>query len=240
MGYDYVPGNLAGALALREAGANARARRRRLLRQRRSATASSAAARARRRSGMIAEPSYALRDGRLRSERAAKRRSRVRPRPPPAGDLDRRQRAVRAAARAPRTARRRRLAGLVRPGVAAAAAHLGRRGSCDEGARRPRRDRRARPRGSSTARRAAPTPRRARAARSHAVAIASDASGAALATVRLEGVSPYDFTAEMLAWAALRAADGGLTGSGALGPVDAFGLDALEGGVAQAGISRVA
>jgi hypothetical protein len=43
----------------------------------------------------------------------------------------------------------------------------------------------------------------------------------------------------MLAWAALRAAGGGLHGTGALGPVDGFGLDALEQGVAQAGLARV-
>ena len=44
----------------------------------------------------------------------------------------------------------------------------------------------------------------------------------------------------MLAWAAMRAADGGLRGSGALGPVDGFGLDELERGVAEAGIARAA
>lgn len=72
------------------------------------------------------------------------------------------------------------------------------------------------------------------------VAIASDAGGAALATVRIEGASPYDFTADMLALAAIRAADGGLRGSGALGPVDGFGLDELEHDVAGAGIARTA
>jgi short subunit dehydrogenase-like uncharacterized protein len=74
-------------------------------------------------------------------------------------------------------------------------------------------------------------------ARSRVVAIASTASGKPLASVRLEGVSPYDFTAEMLAWAALRAAGGGLP-AGALGPVEGYGLDELERGVAQAGIER--
>jgi len=77
-------------------------------------------------------------------------------------------------------------------------------------------------------------------ARSHVVAVASDATGATLATVRIEGASPYDFTAEMLAWGAMRAAEGGLTGAGALGPVDGFGLDELEPGVASAGIARSA
>ena len=75
-------------------------------------------------------------------------------------------------------------------------------------------------------------------ARSHILAIASDADGAQLARVKLEGDNPYDFTGAMLAWAATSAAGGALLGSGALGPVDGFGLDALEDGVAQAGIAR--
>jgi short subunit dehydrogenase-like uncharacterized protein len=75
-------------------------------------------------------------------------------------------------------------------------------------------------------------------ARSRIVAIASDAAGAPLATVRLKGINPYDITAEILAWGALRAAGGGLLATGALGPADGFGLDTLETGVADAGIAR--
>jgi short subunit dehydrogenase-like uncharacterized protein len=75
-------------------------------------------------------------------------------------------------------------------------------------------------------------------ARSFIIAVASDERGVALATVRLEGDNPYDFTGAMLAWGALAVAGGGLRGSGALGPVDAFGLEALEAGVADAGIAR--
>lgn len=75
-------------------------------------------------------------------------------------------------------------------------------------------------------------------ARSRIVAVASDGAGGELATVRLAGSSPYDFTAEMLAWAAMRAADGHVSGSGALGPVQAFGHDELERGAADAGICR--
>ena len=44
----------------------------------------------------------------------------------------------------------------------------------------------------------------------------------------------------MLAWGAGTAAAGGLQGTGALGPVDGFGLEALERGAAEAGIARVA
>ncbi|MDX6641284.1 MAG: hypothetical protein QOF12_2295 [Solirubrobacteraceae bacterium] len=72
------------------------------------------------------------------------------------------------------------------------------------------------------------------------IAEARDAAGQVLATATLEGVNGYDFTAGMLAWSAETAAGGGLLGSGALGPVDGFGLDALQRGAAEAGISRTA
>jgi short subunit dehydrogenase-like uncharacterized protein len=75
--------------------------------------------------------------------------------------------------------------------------------------------------------------------RSVALAEAFDASGTRLASVRLEGDNGYDLTARFLAWGAETAAAGGLQGVGALGPVDGFGLDALEAGCAEAGISRV-
>jgi short subunit dehydrogenase-like uncharacterized protein len=68
---------------------------------------------------------------------------------------------------------------------------------------------------------------------------AYDASGAQLAQVRLEGVNGYDLTAGFLAWGAITAAAGGLQGTGALGPADGFGLDALEAGCAEAGLRRV-
>jgi short subunit dehydrogenase-like uncharacterized protein len=73
---------------------------------------------------------------------------------------------------------------------------------------------------------------------SHIVAVASGADGTPLAEVRLDGVNGYDFTAGMLAWAAVRAADGAVAGVGALGPVEAYGLEQLEAGCADAGISR--
>jgi hypothetical protein len=44
----------------------------------------------------------------------------------------------------------------------------------------------------------------------------------------------------MLAWAARRAASGGVEVTGAAGPLQAFGLDDLERGSAEAGIARVA
>lgn len=67
---------------------------------------------------------------------------------------------------------------------------------------------------------------------------ALDSAGTSLASVRLEGVNGYDFTARVLAWGARTAASGGLLGAGALGPVDGFGMQALESGCAEAGIRR--
>jgi hypothetical protein len=74
---------------------------------------------------------------------------------------------------------------------------------------------------------------------SHVVAEAQDSGGRVLAMARVEGVNGYDFTAGMLAWSARAAAAGRLQATGALGPVEAFGLDALTEGVRSAGIERV-
>lgn len=68
---------------------------------------------------------------------------------------------------------------------------------------------------------------------------ARDASGTVVGRSHLRGTDPYDFTAEILAWGAATAASGGLKGSGARGPVEAFGLDALVDGCAEAGLKRV-
>ena len=72
---------------------------------------------------------------------------------------------------------------------------------------------------------------------SHVVAIAYDKDGNELATARAVGVDGYTFTAEVLAWGAITAAENGLKGTGALGPVEAFGLDALREGCASAGLT---
>jgi hypothetical protein len=64
---------------------------------------------------------------------------------------------------------------------------------------------------------------------------AFDASGAQLAEVQLSGPEPYGLTADIIAWAAQQEA----SGTGALGPVQAFGLRALEEGCRKAGLERV-
>ena len=73
---------------------------------------------------------------------------------------------------------------------------------------------------------------------SHVQALAYDSSGRELAQVVLEGPNGYTLTGAFLAWGASRARDGGLQGTGALGPADAFGLDHLEQGCAEAGLKR--
>lgn len=75
--------------------------------------------------------------------------------------------------------------------------------------------------------------------RSHIVAMAFDAGGRCLSEVRVEGANGYDFTAGMLAWGAMRVVERGFAGQGALGPVEALGLDELEAGAAEAGIARI-
>ena len=212
MGYDYVPGNLAGALALREAGSAAtrvdvgyfvsgdRGG------QFSGGTRASAV-------GMIAEPAYAFRDGRIVSERAAKDAADVRPR----SRRGRRSRSARASSS--------RCRAHIRACATSASGSAGsgrRRGSCRRCRRRPRSRRRCpacaarsprRLAGSSKAPPGGPDAATRAKARSRIVAIASDAAGTTLATVRIEGASPYDFTAEMLAAAAIRAAGGGLRGA---------------------------
>ena len=70
------------------------------------------------------------------------------------------------------------------------------------------------------------------------VAEAFSASGERLGHVQLDGVNGYTFTADILAWGAMTAAAEGVQGTGALGPVSAFGLDRLERGARQAGLAR--
>jgi hypothetical protein len=56
-----------------------------------------------------------------------------------------------------------------------------------------------------------------------------------LSEVHLAGVDGYDFTASFMAWAAQQP----VSGAGALGPVEAFGVAALEEGCRVAGLERV-
>src|SRR5215218_3939176 len=69
---------------------------------------------------------------------------------------------------------------------------------------------------------------------------AYDDAGERCAEVHLAGADGYAFTAEFLAWAARAAAGGRVRGTGAIGPVEAFGVEQLERGCAAAGLSRTA
>jgi short subunit dehydrogenase-like uncharacterized protein len=73
---------------------------------------------------------------------------------------------------------------------------------------------------------------------SYVVAVASDAADRPLVEVRMEGPNGYTYTGDILAWGAIRAAERGLDGKGALGPVGAFGLAELEAGNAEVGFRR--
>ena len=70
------------------------------------------------------------------------------------------------------------------------------------------------------------------------VAEVRDAAGSVVSRVELVGPEAYGLTAGLLAWAATRAAEQGVHGTGALGPVQAFGLDELTAGAAEVGLVR--
>ena len=235
-GYDWVPGNLAGALALREAGeAATRVVLGYFITGRGGFSGGTRASAA----GALVESGFAYIGGQLVTERPAARvhsfQVRGRSRPaisvassehfalprvhPSLQDVDAYLGWFGAASR-PMQGFSLMMSGITRvPGVRGGLdAVLGRMVKGSTGG--PSREERA-------------------AAHSHVVAFACDSAGTQLAEVRLEGVNGYDFTAGMLAWAAMRAAEQGVHGTGALGPVEAFGLDDLEAGAAEAGISTI-
>ncbi|MDQ4092680.1 MAG: saccharopine dehydrogenase, partial [Actinomycetota bacterium] len=73
----------------------------------------------------------------------------------------------------------------------------------------------------------------------HFIGTAYDASGTALAEVHLASGEPYQLTADLLAWGAQRAAEDGVSRPGALGPVEAFGLNGLETAAIEVGLRRL-
>ena len=74
---------------------------------------------------------------------------------------------------------------------------------------------------------------------SYFVGEAYSSSNELLASVLLAAPDGYAITAELLAWGAGYALHNGIAGCGALDAVGAFGLDTLAEGAAQAGIVRV-
>ena len=75
-------------------------------------------------------------------------------------------------------------------------------------------------------------------ARTVTVAEVRDRSGELVSRVVVEGPEPYGFTGAMLAWGATTAAAGGVRTTGAAGPVQAFGLAELTAGAAEVGLVR--
>ncbi|MBJ7458295.1 MAG: NAD(P)H-binding protein [Thermoleophilaceae bacterium] len=74
-------------------------------------------------------------------------------------------------------------------------------------------------------------------ARTNVIAVARDASGGALSEVRVDGPNPYDLSGLLTAWAAERMLAGAVRAVGALAPVDAFGLQPLRDGCASVGLT---
>lgn len=77
------------------------------------------------------------------------------------------------------------------------------------------------------------------AARGRFVAVARDASGAELASVRMQSPNPYGLTGQLVGWAAERADKGEINGVGALGPVEAFGLEQLRAACEGFGLREI-
>jgi len=249
-GYDYVPGNLAGALVLQAAGPAATRVRVGYFARGNTRKATSAGTRASV-AGVLLEPGYSFRRGRLVTERTAAHVASFEV------DGSRRQAFSIGSSEhfaLPRLRRQEASTGTGDDGMpagapltdvavylgwfgaatglvhyaSALAAPLERlpgvRAALDQRARRIQRSR-AMPGGGETI-------------RSDVVAEAADARGRRLATVHLTGGDPYSFTASVLAWAAGRAAAQGVRPAGALGPAEAFGVTSLERACAEAGFHR--
>jgi short subunit dehydrogenase-like uncharacterized protein len=249
-GYDYVPGNLAGALVLQAAGPAATRVRVGYFARGNTRKATSAGTRASV-TGVLLEPGYSFRRGHLVTERTAAHVASFEV------DGSRRQAFSIGSSEhfaLPRLRRQGASAGTGDDGMPAGApltdvgvylgwfgaatglVHYasalaapmerlpGVRAALDQRARRIQRSR-AMPGGGESI-------------RSDVVAEAADARGRRLATVHLTGGDPYSFTASVLAWAAGRAAAQGVRPAGALGPAEAFGVTSLERACAGAGFHR--
>ncbi len=230
-GFDYVPGNLAGALALEEAGAGATQVDVCYVARNFSTSGGTRASIA----GIMLQDGYAFRDATMRNARMGGdvRRFQGGSRPAtglsvsateqyglPASYDDLRDVSVYVAV-PPGVARTMALAGLAITPVRRIGALRSLAGSLAE---------RFIP-GST----GGPTPEQRARASVEILAEAGDGSHVT-GRSRLRGGDPYDFTAEILAWGAVRAASGGLRAKGACGPVEAFGLKALQEGCGEAGL----
>ena len=236
-GYDYVPGNLAGGIALREAGdAAARVDTGYFITGPADPDAMSGGTRASL-GGMFGAPAFVYRDGIVRGERSAKR---LRTFPVGSRELPALSIGTSEHYALPRLAPNLREVNAYVGwfGPASRALQLV-SGGAELAMKLPGAERLWETvtgrllQGSSGGPDEASRAKRS----SHIVAIAYDGGGRALSEVHVTGVEGYTFTGAILAWGAERAVAGDLRGSGALGPVDAFGLDELVVGCAEAGIA---
>ena len=232
LGYDYVPGNLAGALALREAGAEASRieiayfftgeTRGGLSR----GTIASAAT-------IFAEPVFTHSDGRRKPERAGAhvRSFDLGDRRAPALTLgsseelwlprlfpDVRDARVFQGGLGPATRAAAAMGALTaRPALTPVLGAISRR---------------------LASRRAhGPDPAQRERSGTLVVAEACSSDGRLLTRIALEGPNVYDATAGLVAWGADRILNGQTRGSGVMGPVEAFGLDELESGCRELGFT---
>ena len=83
-----------------------------------------------------------------------------------------------------------------------------------------------------------PSPEQRARSRSLVIAETFDPDNRLLQRVRVEGPSPYDVTASLLAWGAGMLLRGYGRGSGALGPTAAFGMDAFVSGCMALGLAE--
>jgi short subunit dehydrogenase-like uncharacterized protein len=228
-GYDWVPGNLAGALALERAGAQAaRVDVGYFITGRGSMSGGTAASSV----GAVADPSFAFRDGAVRTERGAKR---VR-----GFDVGGKQQQAVSVGSSEHFALPR-----LAPGLREVNVYLGwfgplarpmqvlSLGTAVPGAAALLKAVGGRFVKASTG---GPDEQERSRSGSHIVAIAYDAGGRELTTVELTGVNGYTFTGRILAWGAQQA--DALDRAGALGPVEAFGLEALTQGCRWAGLEE--
>ena len=233
MGYDYVPGALAGGLALSEAGAAATrveigyfvlgARQPTSRGTRRSAASA------------LLEPSFAYRHGALRRVRLADRGRRL--------QVAGRQRAVVSVGGAEHFGLPPAHGGLTDVEVYAAffgsASPLVRGASATlAAASRLPAVRGALRAGLQAYASRGGAPAGDAAAESVVVARAYASDGERLSSVELRGPEPYALTAGLLAWAAQECASAPTLATGARGPLGAFGLEALADGGARVGLRR--
>lgn len=233
-GYDYVPGNLAAAMALREAPEATHVRVGYFVKGHGAPSGGTAASGA----GMMVDPAYAWRAGRLVGDRMGSRIASF--------DIDGRTfQAISLAGsehlwlprRHPHLSdvdvylgwagRASRMAQAASLGMRALSAVPGGRAAAHAVIRRTLPGSTGGPDEQSRAR-----------GRTLVVAETATKERGRLSRVVLEGPNPYDLTGELLAWAAIRATERTPEAKGVLGPVELFGLDELEAACAGMELTR--